>query len=132
MSTIKPLHLSLKVKWFDMIGSGEKRFEYRAITPYFCQKFLLCLGEVKSQSYWHKILKNFEKDNIEPHDAIKNLIDFEIFSFRPYSKLILSKGYSKDRDQMTFEYRPPVFSTGRMTWGAKPGVFYFCLLLTRK
>lgn len=29
------LHLVLKSKWYDMIASGEKKEEYRAITPYW-------------------------------------------------------------------------------------------------
>jgi len=36
---IKPiLHLNLKRKWFDMIKSGEKTVEYRALSPYWKQR----------------------------------------------------------------------------------------------
>ena len=32
------LHLVLKSKWYDMIASGEKKEEYRAITPYWANR----------------------------------------------------------------------------------------------
>lgn len=37
---IKPLYLTLKRNWFDMIDSGEKREEYREIKPYWEQRLL--------------------------------------------------------------------------------------------
>lgn len=33
------LTLPIKKKWFDMIASGEKLEEYRAITPYYTTRF---------------------------------------------------------------------------------------------
>jgi len=33
------LTLPIKKKWFDMIVSGEKREEYRDITPYYTSRF---------------------------------------------------------------------------------------------
>ena len=33
------LTLPIKRKWFDMIENGEKREEYRAITPYYIKRF---------------------------------------------------------------------------------------------
>ncbi|MBR3239126.1 MAG: ASCH domain-containing protein [Oscillospiraceae bacterium] len=33
------LTLPIKRKWFDMIASGEKLEEYRAITPYYASRF---------------------------------------------------------------------------------------------
>ena len=33
------LTLPIKQKWFDMIASGEKREEYRAINPYYTIRF---------------------------------------------------------------------------------------------
>lgn len=32
------LHLVLKAKWYDMIVSGKKKEEYRAITPYWTKR----------------------------------------------------------------------------------------------
>ena len=32
---MKPLHLTLKKKWFDKIASGKKTIEYREVKPYW-------------------------------------------------------------------------------------------------
>jgi hypothetical protein len=46
------LHLVLKRKWFDMIKSGEKKEEYRDITPYWSRKF--ANGKIKIKGkYYH-------------------------------------------------------------------------------
>lgn len=42
----KTLHLTLKKEWFDMIASGEKREEYRAIKSYWIRRIL---GDKKGQ-----------------------------------------------------------------------------------
>ena len=34
----RTLNITLKKKWFDMIGSGEKLEEYREIKPYWAQR----------------------------------------------------------------------------------------------
>lgn len=39
MGNSKILHLTLKKKWFDMILSGEKKEEYRAIKKYWQRRF---------------------------------------------------------------------------------------------
>jgi len=35
MDKIKLLHLTLERKWFDQIFTGEKKIEYRQVTPYW-------------------------------------------------------------------------------------------------
>ena len=35
---MRTLHLILKRKWYDMIASGEKKEEYREITPYYIER----------------------------------------------------------------------------------------------
>lgn len=42
------LHLTLKKKWFDMIASGEKVFEYREYKPHWMSRLL---GPNGSRSY---------------------------------------------------------------------------------
>jgi hypothetical protein len=34
------LTLPIKKKWFDMIASGEKKEEYRDVTPYYCSRLV--------------------------------------------------------------------------------------------
>lgn len=38
------LHLPLKKEWYNMIDSGEKKEEYRAITPYWRKRIKCCAG----------------------------------------------------------------------------------------
>ncbi|MCP4988679.1 MAG: ASCH domain-containing protein [Colwellia sp.] len=37
---MKILHLTLEIKWFDMIASGEKKEEYREIKPYWTTRLI--------------------------------------------------------------------------------------------
>lgn len=42
---MKTLHLVLKHKWYDMIAGGEKKEEYRELTPYWTKRLVEDLGE---------------------------------------------------------------------------------------
>ena len=66
----KPLILTLKKKWFDMILSGEKKEEYRKI-----------------KAYWHsRLMKSFyDKDK---NDFVDKLISPSVIIFK--------NGYSKN------------------------------------
>lgn len=44
----KPLKLTLKYKWYDMIDSGEKLEEYRDITPYYKSRIEKYINELDS------------------------------------------------------------------------------------
>lgn len=37
---VKTLYLPLKAKWYDMIESGEKKEEYRDLSPYWCKRLI--------------------------------------------------------------------------------------------
>ena len=43
MDTLK---LILKRNWFEMIKSGDKKEEYREITPYYLNRLLYCTPKV--------------------------------------------------------------------------------------
>lgn len=38
---LNTVHLILRKKWYDMISSGQKREEYRAITPYWTKRLMV-------------------------------------------------------------------------------------------
>ena len=44
---MKVLHLTLKKKWFDLIRSGEKKYEYRQDKPYWRKRLVDENGEGK-------------------------------------------------------------------------------------
>jgi hypothetical protein len=51
---MKILHLNVKRKWFDMIDSGEKKEEYRAMKPYWQARLV-------KDGYWHsQAVKDFD------------------------------------------------------------------------
>lgn len=72
----KILHLTLKKKWFDLILSGEKKFEYREIKP-----------------YWEKRLFNPASSLIKNHSGLRH---YDFIRFR--------NGYRKDSPTMDVEY----------------------------
>jgi len=93
------LHLNLKRQWFDMIASGEKREEYRAISP-----------------YWNRVFGSYVRikgKNYHPSDVV----------------VCFSNGYAKDRPQVRVKLRDLRVREGRPEWGAEPGVQYYCLIL---
>lgn len=116
--TMKTLDLVLKGKWYDMIASGEKTEEYRAIKP-----------------YWEKRLLDYE--------AIKR--DYEMLVFRRFlvgkgvdplayprgfTHVRFHRGYTKIT--MTFEIDSITFGNGKEEWGAEPGKKYFVIKLKRR
>ena len=44
---MKRLHLVLTAKWFDMIASGVKKEEYRAINKYWTNRLVSDSGDIK-------------------------------------------------------------------------------------
>jgi len=47
------LQLPLKKQWFEMTKAGIKTEDYREITPYWCNRFLvLSNGKKLSKKYW--------------------------------------------------------------------------------
>jgi len=94
------LHLNLQRKWFDMILSGEKREEYRKISPYWDRIFKLSYPRIKGKYYL-------------PSDV----------------KICFSNGYKKDRDQFCAQLIGVHIGYGLEKWGAIPGERYYILSL---
>lgn len=94
------LHLNLTKKWFDMILSGEKKEEYRALKPYWSRVF--STGKVKI------------KGTIYPANGVV---------------ICFSNGYHKERRQMWVELKDVVIDTGKLGWGAIKHEKYYVLKL---
>lgn len=93
------LNLNLKRKWFDMIRSGEKKEEYRDISPYWCRIFSSNI-KIKNKFYDHT-------------DIV----------------ICFSNGYQKNREQIKIKCEGLVVREGKIEWGAEIGKQYFTLLL---
>lgn len=111
---MKTLTLSLKLKWFDMIKSGEKKEEYREIKAKYFEMFC---------------------DHLNVY-AINKLNNFDV-SFHlkwpeelGYDRLVFTLGYPKAEDterRLTFKNPKIRIGTGRPEWGAEPNKQYFVI-----
>jgi hypothetical protein len=97
------LTLPIKGKWFDMIASGEKTEEYRALTPYYDARF-------RNAPRW---------------------LEDEHFDKRWQFYVILRNGYGKNARKMAIACWLDI-GEGEPEWGAEPGVEYFRLHITWK
>ena len=95
---MKVLHLTLKKKWFDMILSGRKKEEYRAVKGYWMKR----LAGVKGcgTGYNFTILCNRQNKGIE------------------YDAVFFRNGYSKDSPSFLIECKEIIVGQGRKVWGA--------------
>lgn len=85
---VKILHLSLKKQWYDLINSGEKKEEYREMTP-----------------YWIKRITNIEYHLFEVNTLI---MTGKKIPMKPYTHVHFTLGYPKKDDterNMTFEIK---------------------------
>lgn len=96
------LHLTLKKQWFEMIKSGEKKEEYRDITP-----------------FWTKRLCAFNEE-----EGV-----YEIYHFNDVE---FTLGYPKKDDEgkrIKFKIDTITIGLGKPEWGAEEGINYFVIRL---
>ncbi len=118
--------LVLKRRWYDMIHSGEKREEYREITPYWIKR-LFCNRVYKPLHLFpinSKEAAYFAKD----HKALAMAIEGEYIVPKNEAALFYM-GYAKDRPSCAFLIQETAVGTGRPEWGAEPGKDYFVIKL---
>lgn len=94
------LTLPIKKKWFDMILSGEKKEEYRAITPYWTKRF----------------------------QSIVLVDNYGLPLIRECRMIKLRAGYSKNAPEAKVIVSIKK-GTGRPEWGAEPGTEYWVLVI---
>ena len=124
------LHLSLKEKWFRMIQSGEKREEYREITPYWMKR--LCYLLVNRGDGW---IDRYTMTEGEARNVIEHL-DEDLrngnIEIRSFTDVHFTLGYPKADDaarHMTRQIADITIGTGRPEWGAVEGKQYFVIKL---
>ncbi|MBQ9203459.1 MAG: hypothetical protein IJ155_04365 [Prevotella sp.] len=110
---MKVLELPLKKEWYNMIESGEKREEYRDITPYWEKRLLD-----------YKRLKQYVEDNYKELMAKKNLFPYRTTlegadrAFpRGYTHVRFRYGYTKRTMLFTIDSITMGFN-GKPEWGA--------------
>lgn len=106
------LTLPIKKKWFDMIITGEKREEYRSITPYYETRFANLFGVVFCGGTWIKC-SDVGLTECEKGEA-------QVIRFR--------NGYRNTSRSFTAKCTLSV-GNGKEQWGAEPGKRYFILTI---
>lgn len=117
---MRVLHLTLKKKWFDMVGSGEKKEEYREIKPYWIKR--LCVpGYIKYSN-------PLTLDDLKKPYGDKTLFDAIVTT---YDAICFARGghFHSSIPQTTIECEGIEIRTGNTLWGAEPGKEYFVIKL---
>ena len=118
---VKMLHLPMKKKWYDMIASGEKKEEYRELTPYWAKRLL-----------WDDDYDEPPGDleaHMEPN-LLWNAVFCGSFKFRDFSHVHFTRGYPRKDDtarHMVRKIKEMVITAGRPEWGAEIGKEYFVI-----
>lgn len=108
------LDLVLKVCWYEMIESGEKREEYRKIGAYWAKRLIASSDTTKRNS------------GVPTHVCG----DFTIepgATFRDFAFVRFHRAYTSTT--MTFAVDGIEIGEGNPEWGAIPGVKYFVIKL---
>ena len=89
------LNLVVSKQWFDMIVSGEKTEEYRAIKSYWINR-LLQAKYGRSDEY-RKVTMHPEFDIFISNSKLKSLLEKKTARFIPYTYVRFFHGYAKNR-----------------------------------
>lgn len=104
-----------------MTKAGVKKEDYREITPYFCNKFLLFEGEKKPRKFWQTMLD---------WNSVEEILDNPNISFKPFQHNIMTDAYPSKQELdrfCTLEHKGIEIRTGNPLWGAKEGKLYFVI-----
>ena len=119
------LQLSLISNWFYLTKLKIKLEDYREITPYFCNKFLLLNGKSMSKKWW--FLNFFENRSIEK--TIISLIGNT--TFKKFETNTMTLGYpSRDNTErvLKLKHKGIEIRIGNPEWGAEPNKLYFVIM----
>ena len=107
------LTLPIKRKWLEMIRSGQKKEEYRSLSPYYATRFKRFLG-------WGIL----PASQAQVESALRAAADGV-----PFKDIILRAGYSLSAPATMISGYITI-STGRPEWGATEGEEYYVLHIT--
>ena len=114
----KTLHLNLKREWFDLIASGEKKEEYRAITNYWANRLFEYDWAEEYPGEHKNVGENIDYDvNVKWHIPRRIERNYHA-NFKTFDSITFSNGYAKDRDQLEIEIKEIKIDTGFAKWGA--------------
>ncbi len=119
---MKVLHLTLKRQYFDMIASGEKPEEYRAIKPYWVDRLLVQKNpdwNIWEEPGCYEELINDLKHPTLNHRSTEELLEY--FHVKPvqYDYVSFRNGYSSKSPVMEIEWNKLTVGIGEVKWGAQ-------------
>lgn len=106
------LTLPIKREWLEMIRSGQKKEEYRSLSPYYAVRFKRFLG-------WEFL----PASQAQVESALRAAGSV------PFKDVILRAGYSLSAPATMISGYITI-STGRHEWGAAEGEEYYVLHIT--
>lgn len=131
------LRLSLKRQWFELTDCGEKKEDYREITPYWAKRLFFYQGELLKNNLDDleielicEDLNNANNCLGELNEEISYVVDNWSLSFKPFTTTTITLGYPKDGDsERTRRYLHAGIEirTGKPKWGAEPDKLYFVI-----
>ena len=89
------LNLVVSKQWFDMIVSGEKTEEYRAIKSYWINRLLQ--AKYGGSDEYRKVTMHPEFDIFISNSKLKSLLEKKTARFIPYTYVRFFHGYAKNR-----------------------------------
>lgn len=106
-------------KWFDMVASGDKREEYRALTPFWARR--LCKAEemerfCSEMEYFNKV-----KHGMTPNTMLQlvhRLVQTYKVDFRGFTDAVFVNGYGKKRPAVSRKITGISIGLGTPQWGA--------------
>lgn len=122
------LQLSLIQNWFDMTKSLVKKEDYRELTPFWCNRFLLYDGKQKTVKWW-SFMQNYEGCFFRK--AIESNIEIGKITFKHFDINKMTLGYPKSNDFeriINIEHKGIEIRTGNPDWGAEPNKLYFVIM----
>lgn len=120
------IQMTLTKQWFEMTRSGEKKEDYREITPYWATRFL-----GKNQAAWAKYLEQADSFRAPYYFANQSRINYALECLKFFDTNIMTLGYpKKDNHQriLKLNHKGVEIRTGNPEWGAKKGKIYFVLM----
>lgn len=104
--------------------------DYRITTPYWCNRFILVDGEVKSKKWWEGKFNTIIFFENDPIKWVVDNITIGNFSFKIFTTNTMTLGYPKSTDTARikiFEHAGIEIGYGKPEWGAEPNKLYFII-----
>ncbi|MEE1082775.1 MAG: hypothetical protein UH850_03450 [Paludibacteraceae bacterium] len=122
----KKIHLPMKSEWYLMIESGEKKEEYREITPYWCCRLLKdrFFGDKFPQKFYEEKIAKVNDVPVEFRmDVLSKLLVSCFLKLVNVNVIVFHYGYTKRT--MKWWVKDLRIGYGYPDWGAEQGKPYF-------